>query len=192
MCTGHLQSSKQKADGDCSTRTEEADDPFAQNYRIAREQAAFLEKKVEENLACHRMVKFSYRDAKARYGEKLLLGALGGVEEGKDKSRLIHDGPHKTLINNTIRARDNTLGPLIGDIAAMIEHAEGDDDKVLGFVWGFVSAHHMVQIHLRGAELANEVDIHVPKQSGNPRVLHRWPVVVPHRGRCSWEPIITP
>ena len=55
-----------------------------------------LEKKIKEDLADGKMVKRSFGAAKKEYGDRLLLGAMGMVEEGPDKFRVIHDGSHRT------------------------------------------------------------------------------------------------
>ena len=34
------------------------------------------------------------KEAKERFGSRLLIGAMGIIEEGKDKFRLIHGGTH--------------------------------------------------------------------------------------------------
>ena len=96
---------------------------------------------MQEDLQAGRMIETSFGEARKRYGDRLLVGAVGVVEEGREKIRLIHDGTHKTLINNHIRARDHIPGPLVGDIAAEMLDAEGDGEAQVGIVWDFASAH---------------------------------------------------
>lgn len=102
-------------------RFEEMSSPSAgwsPSYKSARERSEFLQKKIEEDLACGRMLRMTYGAAKAKFGQILLLGSFGVKKEGPDKMRLIHDGSHHTLINHKIRARGHIPGPLVGDIAA--------------------------------------------------------------------------
>lgn len=40
------------------------------------------------------------------------------------KFRLIHDGTHYTLVNNTIRVRDQQRSPMIQDISAELHEQE--------------------------------------------------------------------
>ncbi len=85
---------------------------WAPNYKTARERLEVIEAKISEDIAEGRMIRTSYAEAKTKYGENLL------VEEGQEKFRLIHDGTHKVLINNRIRARDKLPSPIVYDIAA--------------------------------------------------------------------------
>lgn len=84
---------------------------WAPYYRSARERLGFLEDKVKEDMVSGRMIKLSHKDAKAKYGCRLLLGAMDVIEEESEKFRLIHDGTHHTLTNNQRRARDHIPGP---------------------------------------------------------------------------------
>ena len=105
-----------------------------------------IEAKVSEDLAEGRMIKTSYAEAKTKYGENLLIGALGLVEEGQDKFRLIHDGTHKVLINNRIHARDMLPCPIVYDIAAEMAAVEDQAEAHLAIVWDFKSAHRLIQV----------------------------------------------
>ena len=40
---------------------------------------------VKEDEAAGRMIRMSYKSAKEEYGDRLLIGALGVVEEGSEK-----------------------------------------------------------------------------------------------------------
>ena len=122
-------------------------DPLAPNYGTARDRLEFLEKKVKEDVELKRMVKMSFAEAKQKYGDRLMIGAMGVMEEGSDKFRLIHDGSHHTLINHRIRARGHVPGPLVGDVATLMQDAEENAEKSLGPVWDFTSAHRIVAIH---------------------------------------------
>jgi hypothetical protein len=122
---------------------------WAPNYKTARERQEVIEAKVNEDLAAGRMIKMSYAEAKAKYGEDLLLGALGLVEEALDKFRLIHDATHKVLINNRIRARDMLPSPIVYDIAAEMASIEAQGVPHLAIVWDFKSAHRLIQVDPR-------------------------------------------
>lgn len=100
-----------------------AEDVWSPSNAPAGERQGFLEKRVEEDLAAGRTRKLSCKDAKDLYKERLLIGAMGVIEEGQNKFQLIHDGTHSTFMNN--RARDHLPGPLVGDLAAELQDLEG-------------------------------------------------------------------
>eukprot|EP00972_Heterocapsa_arctica_P061987 9139068-Heterocapsa_arctica.AAC.1 len=61
-------------------------------------------------------------DAKARWGERLTISALGALK--KDASgqsfRIIYDASNRVLINHRIRARDKLRYPTVGDLASVV------------------------------------------------------------------------
>ena len=83
----------------------------------------------------------TYGDAKRTYGEKLLIGALGMIEEGPETFRLIHDGTHSILMNNRVRVLDQVSSPMINDLAAEAAELEEERKRHLGLVWDFQGAH---------------------------------------------------
>ena len=52
------------------------------NYGSAKERSKALSAKIKEDLTSGRMIRMTYGEAKRIYGEKLLIGALGMIEEG--------------------------------------------------------------------------------------------------------------
>ena len=149
-------------------------DLWAPNYKIARERVGFLETKIKEDFHNKRMIQMSHKDAKERYGDRLLLGAMGVVEEGSGKFHFINEGTRHTMINHRIGARGHVPGPMVGDIAAMLKDAEDENEKLLGLVWDFTSAHQAVAAHeddwglqactladLRGKVLGDDVDVYL-------------------------------
>ena len=61
-------------------------------------------------------------EAKARYGERLAVAALGAVpkELGSSTVRLIHDGTYSVPVNGRIKVRDRLRFPLIDDATAIL------------------------------------------------------------------------
>ncbi len=106
-----------------------------------------MEKKVREDVAKGRMRKMTYKDANEMYGEDLLIGALGLVDEGKDKFRVIHDATHKVLVNNRFRTRDHQPSPMVTDISTEMAEVESTQERHLGRVWDCESAHRRVLVH---------------------------------------------
>ena len=119
---------------------------WASNYKTARERREVLEEKVEADVALGRMKKMTMREARERYGERLMIGAIGLVEEGGNKFRLIHDGTKNVKVNLRIRCRDHIPGPLVNDIAAEMAEVEESRMPHLALVWDFESAHRIVQV----------------------------------------------
>ena len=88
---------------DYDEEKEECD--WAKNYKTARERHEMLEEKVCKDVELGRMIKMSRGEARAKFGEKFLTGALGLVEDGGGMLRLIHDGTHKVKVTKEPRAR---------------------------------------------------------------------------------------
>lgn len=78
------------------------------------------------------------------------------------------------MVNHRIRPRGHVPGPLVGDIAAVLKDAEECEERLLGLVWDFVSAHRIVAVHpsdwglqactladRRGKELGGDVEVFV-------------------------------
>lgn len=78
---------------------------WAANYKTPRGRKGLLEEKIKEDLEEGKMIQMKQSDAKVIYGDRLLVGAPGLVEEGEEKFRLIHDGAHFTLVINRISSR---------------------------------------------------------------------------------------
>ena len=116
---------------------------WAENYKTARERQDLLQEKIREDLKTGRMISTRYGATKARYGERLAIGAMGLVEEGSDKFRLIHDGTHGILVNNRIRVRDQLSSPMIQDLATELEEQEDTGRKYISVTWDYRQAHRI-------------------------------------------------
>ena len=88
--------------------------------------------KIEKDLIAGRMIRTTYVAAKRIYGEKFLIGALGLIEEGPEKFRLIHDGTHLILMNNRVRVLDQVSSPMVNDLTAELSEIEEERKKRLG------------------------------------------------------------
>ena len=116
------------------------------NYKSATEQMVALKKKIAEDVIAGRMIRMTYGEAKRRFGDKVLLGALGLVEEGPEKFRLVHDGTHLILMNNRIRVLDKVSSPMVNDLAAELAEIEEERMRHLGLTWDFEGAHRIVLV----------------------------------------------
>ena len=102
-----------------------ATEEWSPNCSSARDRHKVLEEKIESDVKAKRMIEMDYGSAKQKFGSRLLIFAMGVIEEAKHKFRLIHDGTHRVLINNRIRTRDHVPAPLVADIASEMVDAEG-------------------------------------------------------------------
>ena len=116
------------------------------NYGSAKERSKALSAKIKEDITSGRMIRTTYGEAKRTYGEKLLIGALGMIEEGPETFRLIHDGTHAILMNNRVRVLDQVSSPMINDLAAEAAELEEERKRHLGLVWDFQGAHRIVAV----------------------------------------------
>ena len=92
------------------------------------------------------MIRTTYKEAKRIYGEKLLIGALGLIEEGPEKFRLIHDGTHRILMNNRVRELGQVSSPMVNDLAAELPEIEEERKKHLGPSLDFEGAHRLILV----------------------------------------------
>ena len=120
---------------------------WVKNYSTAEENLKAVKTKIKEDLLEKRMVLMSYGQAKALYGDRLHIGALGMVDEGGDKYRLIHDGTHLILVNNRIRPRELVSSPIIQDIATEMSEIQDTVSSHIALVWDFKSAHRIVAVN---------------------------------------------
>ena len=88
----------------------------------------------------------TYSEARRRFGDKVLIGALGLVEEGPENFRLVHDGTHLTLMNNRVRVLDQVSSPMVNDLAAELAEIEEERMEHLGLSWDFKGAHRIVLV----------------------------------------------
>ena len=117
---------------------------WVNNYQTAKDNMAAVKTKITDDLRLRRMILTTYAAAKARYGDRLHVGAIGMVDEGNDCFRLIHDGTYGILVNNRIRPRDLVSTPLIHDIAAEMAEIQDTKRTHISFVWDFATAHRLI------------------------------------------------
>jgi hypothetical protein len=94
---------------------------FSANYRSAEEIDDYVAETFEAQLKQGMLVKMTYAEARARFGERLRIASLGAVVQGEDK-RIIHDGTHHVRVNSAIRVRDQDETPLHQDLLAVLDH----------------------------------------------------------------------
>ena len=102
------------------------------NYSSAAELAEALEVQLELSVTKSQAFKLTEREAKEKYGDKLVVAALGaqvksGSKEAGDLTiRLLFDGTHSVPVNKGIRVRDQDKSPAAQDIKRFLrELADG-------------------------------------------------------------------
>lgn len=117
-----------------------------ENYASAKEYADVACEKIEGDAAKGRIIYRYLSEAREEYGPNLAVGALGIVEEGPKKYRLIHDGTHVIKINHMIRVRDQVATPVSGDIKA-VQTEVSDDVEAQGPILRFSLTGDMADAH---------------------------------------------
>eukprot|EP00435_Cladocopium_sp_Y103_P022226 s207_g5.t1 len=105
---------------------EEMREIWADNYESAEAGKEDIYRQVDEEVQRGTIKLFTEEEAKAKYGDRLAVAALGAVpkELDSDRVRLIHDGTYSVDVNRRIRVRDRLRFPLIDDAAAVMLEAE--------------------------------------------------------------------
>ena len=91
------------------------------------------------------MVRVSLSKAKAKYGDKLLVGAIQkSVEE--NTFRIIHDGTHGVMANNRIRPRDQLRYLGVGIIQAVMHQLAAKQVPHFMLLFDVRKAHRLVPV----------------------------------------------
>jgi hypothetical protein len=120
---------------------------WSQNYKSATDNKEIFHKKVEEEKRKGRMLEMTYEEAKKRFKDRLAVASLGLVQEGGEKWRLVHDGTRVVKVNNRIKQRDKVNGPLVYDVARLMDEVRREGGSHFSLVWDFESAHRIVKVH---------------------------------------------
>jgi hypothetical protein len=83
--------------------------------------------------------------ARARFGTRLAIAALGVVEE-KNKIRVVHDASHKVHVNHRIKVRDQIRCPGAGDIRTILRERVCAGVKSFAIMGDVSKAHRRVKI----------------------------------------------
>jgi hypothetical protein len=99
----------------------------------------------KEEATLGRMEELAEDVARARFGAKLAIAALGVVEE-KGKIRVVHDASHKVHVNHRIKVRDQIRCPGAGDIRTILRERVSAGVKSFGVMGDVSKAHRRVKI----------------------------------------------
>ena len=89
------------------------------------------------------MIKMSWEEALAKYGDTLWLASLGAIPKSDNTFRIIHDGAHATGVNGCITVRDQLAVPTAGDLRQACKELERPTFVLTTDV---SRAHHLVNI----------------------------------------------
>jgi hypothetical protein len=92
------------------------------NYSSAVDNPEVMATTFAEQVDMHFMIRMSYEEARARYGARLRVAAMGALEQSNGEFRMIHDGTHGAQVNAAIRVRDQEGCPAAHDLVAALDH----------------------------------------------------------------------
>lgn len=115
------------------------------DYRSATSDV--LEAKLAEARFEGKVIDCTVKVARETYGSRLAVGALGLVQEGQDKWRLVWDGTHGIGVNTRTKQLDRVPHPSVSDIAAVMQVAEEEGEYLFGLALDYEGAHNLVQVH---------------------------------------------
>jgi hypothetical protein len=90
------------------------------NYGSTDEHEDILVSEFEKQIQNGMMISTTLGEAKAKFGERLRIAAMGLIPE-KEAYRVIHDGTNFVNINNFIKVPDHELFPSGADVAASLQ-----------------------------------------------------------------------
>ena len=98
-----------------------------------------------EEAALGWMIEIPEAEARARYGDRLAIAALGVVEE-RDKIRVVHDGSHKVHVNHRIRVKDQVRCPGAGELRTLILERVAAGIKSFAILGDVSKAHRRIKV----------------------------------------------
>ena len=122
---------------------------WASNYHSVEEVSEHVRETFDAQCAQGMMARMPYAEAKARFGDRLRVAALGAVGTGAE-ARVIHDGSHHVKVNGAIRVRDQDEAPTAADALAVLdcEVAEAGN-RLFGLAFDVSKAHRRVPVDER-------------------------------------------
>jgi len=117
------------------------------NYSSAVDHPEVMVTTFAEQVDMRFMIRMSYEEARAKYGERLRVAAMGVLEQSSGEYRMIHDGTHGAQVNAAIRVRDQEGCPAAHDLDAALDHeiAEGTQ-QLFALALDISKAHRRVPV----------------------------------------------
>ena len=118
------------------------------NYSSAQARPDVILKQFEEDAAEDMMVGVPLSKAKEKYGNKLLVAALGAIQKSVEENtfRIIHDGTHGVMANSRVRPRDQLRHPGVGDIQAVMHQLATKQVPHFMLLFDVRKAHRLVPV----------------------------------------------
>ena len=123
---------------------------WADNYTSVKERPQVIRDQFIEEEKLGFMIKMTEKEAKARWGDHVLVAALGAIPktaEPEPEYRVIFDGTHWVLLNKRIRVRDLVRMPTVRDIRAVFSWiASKEAGPRFALTWDVQHAHRLVPV----------------------------------------------
>ena len=82
------------------------DGELRDNYSSARESAEQIERQFQQEIELGAMVRYDLDQARAEFGDELVVASLGAAPKADQSVRVVHDATHGLHVNDRIRVRD--------------------------------------------------------------------------------------
>ena len=104
-----------------------------------------MEKQFKEEELLHAMREVDESDARRKYGDELLVAAIGAIDKGDSTFRVIHDGTHAVQVNPRLRTRDQHRSPGSGEIKTVLR-LSNRPGSILGLTGDVKRAHRLPRV----------------------------------------------
>ena len=101
------------------------DGELRDNYSSARESAEQIERQFQQEIELGAMVRYDLDQARAEFGDELVVASLGAVPKADQSVRDVHDATHGLHVNDRIRVRDAQTYPTGADLRVALEQLPG-------------------------------------------------------------------
>jgi hypothetical protein len=120
---------------------------WAENYRSALGQIDLIKRKFTEQRESKQLIQMTFREARARWGDRLFVAAIAALEQGPESWRIVHDGTHYVMVNAGIVVRDQVLMPMACDIRAIMAYEQHNGGSRFAIGWDAEGAHRTISVH---------------------------------------------
>ena len=119
------------------------DGELRDNYSSARESAEQIERQFQQEIELGAMVRYDLDQARAEFGDELVVASLGAVPKADQSVRVVHDATHGLHVNDRIRVRDAQTYPTGADLRVALEQLPGAYFSLSGDI---ARAHRLVKV----------------------------------------------
>ena len=124
---------------------------WMENYSSAKELSEAVKRSLQDMAKKGQVIQMTEKAARAKYGDKLSIGALGAIKKGTGKDgqldvRIIHDGTNGVDINKYICVRDAVPLPLAADVKRVMREQAASQLPFAGITIDIEAAHRTVKV----------------------------------------------